>query len=80
MHRHRGRGKGDRAFLAAVGATEQYRPTLIFLTKQAVVRLAVPGFATAVACPRASWLAAVFPTEGETKCRSSSMCTKACSE
>jgi predicted peroxiredoxin len=37
------------AFLVAVGAAEQGRPTLIFLTKEAV-RLAIPGFATAVAC------------------------------
>jgi predicted peroxiredoxin len=40
---------GDLAILVAVGAAEQDRPTLIFLTKEAV-RLAVPGFATAVAC------------------------------
>ena len=37
------------AFLVAVGAAESGRPTLMFLTKEAV-RLAVPGFATAVAC------------------------------
>lgn len=37
------------AFLVSVGAAEQGRPTLMFLTKEAV-RLAVPGFATAVAC------------------------------
>ena len=37
------------AFLVAVGAAEQGRPTLMFLTKEAV-RLALPGFATAVAC------------------------------
>jgi predicted peroxiredoxin len=37
------------AFLVAVGAAEQGRPTLMFLTKEAV-RLAIPGFATAVAC------------------------------
>lgn len=37
------------AFLVAVGAAEQGRPTLMFLTKEAV-RLAVPGVAVAVAC------------------------------
>lgn len=37
------------AFLVAVGAAEMGRPTLMFLTKEAV-RLAFPGFATAVAC------------------------------
>jgi len=37
------------AFLVAVGAAEQGRPTLMFLTKEAV-RLATPGVATAVAC------------------------------
>ncbi len=37
------------AFLVAVGAAEQGRPTLMFLTKEAV-RLAIPDFATAVAC------------------------------
>lgn len=37
------------AFLVAVGAAEQGRPTLMFLTKEAV-RLATEGFARAVAC------------------------------
>lgn len=37
------------AFLVAVGAAEQHRPTLMFLTKEAV-RLAVPGVAVGVAC------------------------------
>ena len=37
------------AFLVAVGAAEKGRPTLMFLTKEAV-RLAIPGFAQAVAC------------------------------
>jgi len=37
------------AFLVAVGAAEQGRPTLMFLTKEAV-RLATDGFAQAVAC------------------------------
>lgn len=37
------------AFLVAVGAAEKGRPTLMFLTKEAV-RLAVPGFAQAIAC------------------------------
>jgi predicted peroxiredoxin len=37
------------AFLVAVGAAEQGRSTLMFLTKEAV-RLATDGFAHAVAC------------------------------
>ncbi|MDQ3765741.1 MAG: DsrE family protein [Actinomycetota bacterium] len=37
------------AFLVAVGAAEGGRPTLMFLTKEAV-RLAVPEFAQAIAC------------------------------
>lgn len=37
------------AFLVAVGAAEQGRPTLMFLTKEAV-RLAQPGVAVGVAC------------------------------
>ena len=37
------------AFLVAVGGAESGRPTLMFLTKEAV-RLALPGFAQAVAC------------------------------
>jgi predicted peroxiredoxin len=37
------------AFLVAVGAAEQGRPTLMFLTKEAA-RLALHGVATAVAC------------------------------
>lgn len=37
------------AFLVAVGAAESGRPTLIFLTKEAV-RLAVEGVAVGVAC------------------------------
>ena len=37
------------AFLVAVGAAEQGRPTLMFLTKEAV-RLTVPGVAVGVAC------------------------------
>lgn len=37
------------ALLVAVGAAEQGRPTLMFLTKEAV-RLATAGFATGVAC------------------------------
>jgi predicted peroxiredoxin len=37
------------AFLVAVGAAELGRPTLIFLTKEAV-RLAVDGVAVGVAC------------------------------
>jgi predicted peroxiredoxin len=41
--------KATVAFLVAVGAAEQGRPTLMFLTKEAV-RLAIPGFATAVGC------------------------------
>jgi len=37
------------AFLVAVGAAESGRPTLMFLTKEAV-RLALPGVGTATAC------------------------------
>ena len=37
------------AFLVAVGAAEQDRPTLMFLTKEAT-RLALEGVATGVAC------------------------------
>ena len=37
------------ALLVAVGAAESGRPTLMFLTKEAV-RLALPGHAEAVAC------------------------------
>jgi predicted peroxiredoxin len=37
------------AFLVALGAAESGRPTLMFLTKEAV-RFAQPGFAHAVAC------------------------------
>jgi predicted peroxiredoxin len=37
------------AFLVAVGAAESGRPTLMFLTKEAV-RLPLDGFATGVAC------------------------------
>ncbi len=37
------------AFLVAVGAAESGRPTLMFLTKEAV-RLALEGVATGVAC------------------------------
>lgn len=37
------------AFLVAVGAAESVRPTLMFLTKEAV-RLAIDGTATGVAC------------------------------
>ena len=37
------------AFLVAVGAAESGRPTLMFLTKEAV-RLALDGFAVGVAC------------------------------
>ena len=37
------------AFLVAVGAAESHRPTLLFLTKEAV-RLALEDVATGVAC------------------------------
>lgn len=37
------------AFLVAVGAAEEGRPTLMFLTKEAT-RLALRGVATAIAC------------------------------
>lgn len=41
--------KATVAFLVAVGAAESGRPTLMFLTKEAV-RLAVDGVAVGVAC------------------------------
>ena len=41
--------KATVAFLVAVGAAESGRPTLMFLTKEAV-RLALDGIAVAVAC------------------------------
>ena len=41
--------KATVAFLVAVGAAESGRPTLMFLTKEAV-RLSVDGVAVAVAC------------------------------
>jgi predicted peroxiredoxin len=47
------------AFLVAVGAAEQGRPTLMFLTKEAV-RLAVPGHAVAVACEGCPPLERIF--------------------
>ena len=47
------------AFLVAVGAAEQGRQTLIFLTKEAV-RLATDGFARAVACDGCPPLARLF--------------------
>jgi predicted peroxiredoxin len=37
------------AFLVAVGAAESGRPTMMFLTKEAV-RIAIPGHARGVAC------------------------------
>jgi len=37
------------AFLVAVGAAESGRPTLMFLTKEAV-RLAIQGFAAGIGC------------------------------
>ena len=37
------------AFLVAVGAAESGRPTMMFLTKEAV-RLVVPGIAVGTAC------------------------------
>jgi predicted peroxiredoxin len=52
MNHHSRLGDSERvtvAFLVAVGAAEKGRPTLKFLTKEAV-RLANPGFAHAVAC------------------------------
>lgn len=39
------------AFLMAVGAAESGRPTMLFLTKEAV-RLVVPGVAVGTACDR----------------------------
>jgi predicted peroxiredoxin len=47
------------AFLVAVGAAESGRPTLMFLTKEAV-RLAVEGVAQAIACSSCPPLADVI--------------------
>ena len=47
------------AFLVAVGAAETGRETLMFLTKEAV-RLALPGYADAVACDGCPPLARLF--------------------
>ena len=47
------------AFLVAVGAAESGRPTLMFLTKEAV-RLATDGTATGVACEGCPPLAELF--------------------
>ena len=41
------------AFLVAVGAAESGRPTMMFLTKEAV-RLAVPGVGVGTACDGAT--------------------------
>ena len=54
------------AFLVAVGAAEQGRPTLMFLTKEAA-RLALEGVATGVACdgcPPLADLVARYTTAG----------------
>src|SRR5258705_332337 len=56
------------AFLVAVGAAESGRPTLMFLTKEAV-RLATAGVAQAVACegcPPLDELTARYATAGGT--------------
>lgn len=47
------------AFLVAVAAAEEGRPTLMFLTKEAV-RLSVPGTATGTACAGCPPLAALL--------------------
>ena len=47
------------AFLVAGAAAEQGRPVAMFLTKEAV-RLAVPGFADAVACDGCPPLSRLF--------------------
>src|SRR3954449_5606571 len=47
------------AFLVAVGAAEQGRSTLMFLTKEAV-RLAVPGVAVGVGCEGCPPLSSLF--------------------
>ena len=47
------------AFLVAIGAAESGRPTLMFLTKEAV-RLAVEGVAVGVACDGCPPLTALF--------------------
>ncbi len=51
------------AFLVAVGAAEQGRPTLMFLTKEAV-RLAVTGVATGTACEGCPPLSALIQRYG----------------
>ena len=56
------------AFLVALGAAEQGRPTLMFLTKEAV-RLAVPGVAvgrSCEGCPTLPELLARFEDAGGT--------------
>ena len=52
------------AFLVAVGAAEQGRQSLMFLTKEAT-RLAVQGVATAVACDGCPALADLVARYGE---------------
>jgi predicted peroxiredoxin len=47
------------AFLVAIGAAEQGRPTVMFLTKEAV-RLALEGVITGVACDGCPPLADLF--------------------
>ena len=47
------------AFLVAVGAAEAGRPTLMFLTKEAV-RIPLPGYANAVACDGCPSLASLM--------------------
>jgi len=59
------------AFMVAVGAAESNRPTLMFLTKEAV-RLAIDGTAIGVACegrPRSpTWSSATKPPAASTTC------------
>ncbi len=52
------------ALLVAVGAAEQGRPTLMFLTKEAV-RLGLPGHAEGVACEGCPPLSRLFEQYAE---------------
>src|SRR5215510_6921467 len=57
------------AFLVAVGAAEQGRPTLMFLTKEAV-RLATEGVAVGVSCDGSPPLSDLFTPHPAASCRS----------
>ena len=59
------------AFLMAVGAAAQGRPTMMFLTKEAV-RLAVPGVAVGIACDGCPPLPELMDRPGTWSARSAS--------